>query len=237
MNNVVALIPARGGSKAVYKKNIKLLDGVPLIEYSIRTAIQNSNCDRVIVSTDDQEIAKISKKAGAEVPFIRPASLAEDNTADKPVIEHALTWLEKHEKFKPDAILFLRPTTPFKTTQIIDQCLDSFWQNNDTSSVRTVNKAEGVNHPYWMFKDEDGYLAPFVDGIKLSEYYQRQLLPSCYQLNGVVDVLKPEIVFGNKNMYGEQVRFVEIDAINAVDIDTQLDFNFAEFILQKGTKY
>ncbi len=234
MGNVAALIPARGGSKAIHKKNIRLLNGVPLIEYTIRIALQNKNIDRVIVSTDDQEIAEISQKTGAEVPFLRPASLAKDNTPDKPVIEHALNWLKKCENCIPDALLFLRPTTPFKTNKIIDQCLAIFMNDNNASSVRTVNKVEGVNHPYWMFKDENGYLSPFVDGIKISEYYQRQLLPGCYQLNGVVDVLLPDFVFENSNIYGEQVRFVEIEAVYAVDIDTELDFDFAEFILKKG---
>ena len=227
----VALIPARAGSKTVAKKNIKLLNGIPLIAYTIKMALKNPRINKVIVSTDDEEIAGIAKKYGAEVPFLRPVELAQDNTPDRPVILHTLTWLKKNEQFEPDLLIYLRPTSPFKTNPIIDECLNMIESEKELTSLRTVNIAEGTDHPYWMFKNENNLLKPFIDNIRISKYYQRQLLPSCYKLNGVVDILKPNIVNNNENIFGNNIGFVEIDRLNAIDIDDELDFSFAEFLI------
>jgi len=227
----VALIPARAGSKTVAKKNIKLLNGIPLIAYTIKTALKNPRINKVIVSTDDEEIAGIAKKYGAEVPFLRPVELAQDNTPDRPVILHTLNWIEENEKFKPDLLIYLRPTSPFKTNPIIDECLNMIESEKELTSLRTVNIAEGTDHPYWMFKNENNLLKPFIDNIRISKYYQRQLLPSCYKLNGVVDILKPNIVNNNEYIFGNNIGFVEIDRLNAIDIDDELDFSFAEFLI------
>lgn len=233
MNKTIAIIPARGGSKKIPQKNIKFLNDIPLINYTINVALSNANIQRVIVSTDDSEIAKISEECGAEVPFLRPASIAQDKTPDRPVILHILDWLKNKENFNPDRVLYLRPTTPFKNNEIINKCLEKLNSNPTATSVRTVHKAEGIDHPYWMFRDKMGYIVPFIEGIDLSKYYQRQLLPECYKINGVVDIIKPEVVLNDSNMYGEKVSFIEINDIHAVDIDTQLDFEFAEFLLKK----
>lgn len=230
----IALIPARGSSMTVVKKNIKLLNGIPLIVYTIQTALKNPRISKVIVSTEDQEIAGIAKKYGAEVPFIRPAELSRDNTPDRPVILHTLDWLKKNEDFEPELLIYLRPTSPFKTNQIIDACLDKIENDLNLTSLRTVNLAEGTNHPYWMFKEKNNILKPFIEHVEISKYYQRQLLPVCYQLNGVVDIVKPGIVANNKNIYGDQIGFVEIAPLNAVDIDNELDFAFAEFLIKEN---
>ncbi len=232
MNNI-ALIPARGGSKTVVKKNIRLLNNLPLIAYTIQTALKNPRIKRVIVSTEDQEIANIAKNFGAEVPFLRPEELAQDHTPDKPVILHTLDWLKKNQSHKTDLLLYLRPTSPFKTTQLIDQCLDKIENNKQLTSLRTVNLAEGTNHPYWMFKDKNNMLKPFIENIEISKYYQRQLLPTCYKLNGVIDILRPEILTINDNMYGENIGFIDINPLNAIDIDDELDFKFAEFLIKE----
>nr|NQU91017.1 acylneuraminate cytidylyltransferase family protein [Bacteroidota bacterium] len=236
MKKTIALIPARGGSKKIHKKNIKLLHGIPLIAHTIKVALSHPGIERVIVSTDDREIVEISREYGAEVPFLRPTSIAQDNTPDKPVVLHALDWLAGHEKYHPELVLFLRPTTPFKTTGIIDDCLEKSANNPDLSSVRTVTKATGIHHPYWMFKDINNVLKPFIPEVDLIKYYQRQLLPTCYQLNGVVDILRPEIVKSNENMYGNNIGFVEIDPNHSVDIDDELDFAFAEFLMERKLK-
>jgi len=230
----VALIPARAGSKTVIKKNIKLLNDIPLIVYTIKTAINNPRIDRVIVSTEDEEIAVIAKEYGAEVPFLRPIKLAQDNTSDRPVILHALNWLKEKEQFEPNLLIYLRPTSPFKTNSIIDECLNKMEREIELTSLRTVNTAEGTDHPYWMFKSNKNTLKPFINGIDISKYYQRQLLPSCYKLNGVVDILKPQIVFNHENMYGDKIGFVEINRLNSVDIDDETDFAFAEFLIKKN---
>lgn len=231
MNNI-ALIPARGGSKTVVKKNIRLLNGIPLIAYTIKTALLNPRIKKVIVSTEDEEIANIAKKHGAEVPFLRPTELAQDITPDKPVIQHTLDWLKTNQHIEPDLLLYLRPTSPFKTNQIIDDCLDKLETNKQFTSVRTVNLAEGTNHPYWMFRNENNVLKPFVKDIDISKYYRRQLLPECFKLNGVIDIVRPEIVAKNENIYGDKIGFVEINQLNAVDIDDEMDFTFAEFLMK-----
>lgn len=233
----IALIPARGGSKTVVKKNIRLLNGTPLIAYTIKTALQNPRISKVIVSTEDEEIAEIAKKYGAEVPFLRPIELAQDSTPDKPVIQHTLDWLETNQNLKPDLLIYLRPTSPFKTNQIIDECLIKIIENSQFSSVRTVDLAEGTNHPYWMFKNEKSELKPFVENIDISDYYQRQLLPECYKLNGVIDILRPEVIANNKNMYGDNIGFVKINHFQRLDIDDEIDFTFAEYLIkEKGIK-
>ena len=230
----IALIPARAGSKSIIKKNIKLLNGIPLIAYTITIALQNPRINKVIVSTEDQEIADIAKNYGAEVPFLRPEELAQDNTPDRPVILHTLQWLKENELFEPELLIYLRPTSPFKTNLIIDECLNKIENEKHLTSLRTVNAATGTNHPYWMFNYENNVLKPFIKNIEISKYYQRQLLPTCYKLNGVVDILKPDIVANNENMYGKSIGFVEINQLNAVDIDDEMDFNFAKFLIKEN---
>lgn len=231
--NSIALIPARGGSKTVVKKNIRLLNGIPLIAYTINIALKNSRIKKVVVSTEDQEIAEIAKAYGAEVPFLRPAKLAQDNTPDKPVIQHTIDWLKINQNIEPDLLLFLRPTSPFKTNEIIDNCLDKIEANNQFTSLRTVNLAEGTDHPYWMFRCENNMLKPFIEHVDISKYYQRQLLPKCYKLNGVIDIVRPEVVLKNENIYGDNIGFVEISLLNTIDIDNEMDFTFAEFLIQE----
>ncbi len=231
--NILGFIPARGGSKNLPGKNIKLLNGKPLIAYTIEIAIKNKNIDRVIVSTDDEEIAEISKKYGAEVPFLRPEELAQDNTPDKPVMLHLINWLKENENYEFDILVHLRPTTPFKTSEIINNCIEKIKSNNILTAVRTVTKSEGVSHPYWMYKEKNGILKSFIEGIDISKYYQRQLLPPCYKLNGVVDVLRTNIILNSTNHFGDKIGFVEIDEYNSIDIDTEFDFMLCEFLLAK----
>lgn len=234
MQKIIGIIPARGGSKGIPKKNIKLLNDVPLINYTIKIALANQHIDKVLVSTDDSEIAEVARTCGAEVPFLRPSVLAQDDTPDLPVILHALEWLKEDQDYTPDIILFLRPTTPFKTNDIIDNCIQLLNDDPKASSVRTVHRAEGINHPFWMYKDENTYLKPFITDIDLAQYYQRQLLPDCFKINGVVDALRPEVIISSNDLYGDKIRFIEIDETKAVDIDTPLDFAFATFLINKG---
>jgi len=234
----IALIPARGGSKTVVKKNIKLLNDIPLMAYTIQTALENPRITKVIVSTEDQEIADIAKSYGAEVPFLRPVELAQDNTPDRPVIMHTIDWLKENEQYEPELLVYLRPTSPFKTIQIIDECLIKIENDKQLTSLRTVNQAEGVNHPYWMFSNDKNILKPFIENIEITKYYRRQLLPACYKLNGVVDILKPQIIANGENIYGDKIGFIEIDHLNSIDIDDELDFTFAEFLMnEKLVKY
>ena len=232
--SVLAIIPARGGSKRIPGKNTRKLNEIPLIAYTIQAALATSAIERVIVSTDDQIIAKVALKYGAEVPFIRPVSLAQDGTPDQPVLCHTLDWLEENENYVPDIILHLRPTTPFKTPALLTQVIDRMHHDPEINLVSTMTKCEGVFHPYWMYSTaKNGWAELFIEGVKISEYYQSQLLPPAYRLNGVVDAIRPHILY-QSNRYREEknTALVEVSEQIAMDIDTEFDFQMCEMIIQ-----
>lgn len=225
---VLGIIPARCGSKRVKNKNIRLLNGKELIKYTICAAQGSKKLDRFIVSTDCEEIAEICRNAGAEVPFLRPPELAEDITPDKPYLLHALNFLKKTENYVPDAIVILRPTSPFKTAEIIDEVIELL-QESGADSVRTVTKTEGVFHPYWMYKKiDDNKAKSFLEEAKNGKYYQSQMLPAVYRLNGVADAIKVNVLKASENLYGDDMRILEVEEKFAFDIDTELDFKIAE---------
>ena len=231
----VGLIPARGGSKGIPDKNIRLLCGKPLIAYTIEAALASKILDRVIVSTDSPQIAKIAIKYGAEAPFLRPSEIATDDTPDRPVMEHLIHWLQQNDNYCFDYLTYLRPTTPLKTSILIDEALKKIVKNPSYSGLRSVTKAEGVHHPYWMYKIDSGQLQPFIDTIDVSNYYQRQLLPHCYRINGVVDIVNVNSVLSNeKYLYGKKVTYYEIEEHFSIDIDTTFDLLLCEFILKNS---
>lgn len=229
--SIVGLIPARGGSKGIPQKNIKILAGKPLIAYTIEAARSSSLLDRVIVSTDSVEIASIAKTYDADVPFMRPKGIALDDTPDRPVMVHLIDWWNAEEGNDIELLVYLRPTTPFKTKELIDRCIQKFKTENSLSSLRTITKAEGVAHPYWMQRIDNNRLVPFIGGFAKTKYYQRQALPPCYRVNGVVDVLTPQNILKSTAIYGEDIGYIEIDEHIAVDIDTAFDFEFCEFLM------
>ena len=233
IRGTLGIIPARGGSVRVPKKNIRSLGGKPLIAYTIEAAAAATLLDRVIVSTDDEEIAEVARSSGADVPFMRPAELAAEDTPDTPVFIHALNWLAEAEGFYPELLVNLRPTTPFKTGGIIDEVI-SVALRTGADVVRTVTRTHGVHHPYWMFTlEEDGLAHPVLPGVNLNTYYQSQLLPSVYRLNGVVDAMRVSIIKSGDSLSTQQVQTVEVSELMAVDIDTELDFRFCELLLEE----
>jgi len=225
----VGIIPARGGSKGVPRKNIKLLAGKPLVAYTIEAALAAKTLRRVIVSTDDKEIARISKEYGAEVPFLRPKHLAKDTTPDLPVFQHALQYLEDNEGYKPDIIVHLRPTTPFKTGKLIDDAVYKLISTG-ADGVRTVCLAD--YHPYWMKRIEGDRILPFMNLDR--EYTRRQDLPPVYKTNGVVDVTRHEFIMSKGTLLGDDVRAIFMEPVPSLDIDSELDFLIAEKILEEG---
>ncbi len=230
---VMGLIPARSQSRGVPGKNIRTLGGVPLIAHSIRAAVAASGLDRVIVSTDSADIASIAREYGAETPFLRPDEFADDEATDRDVMSHALSWLKENEAVSFDLLVYLRPTTPFKTAGMIDAGIEKM-KKGDFTAVRSVTEVEGVSHPYWMYRREDDVLRPFVDGVDvMKDYYRRQLLPECYRLNGVIEVVDAARVEAGNDIYGERIGCVVIPADKAHDIDTQTDFLFCEFLMSR----
>jgi len=230
-SKIVAIIPARGGSKSVPKKNIQPLAGKPLIYYTINAALKSRYLDRVIVSTDDEEIARVSRSFGAEIPFMRPKELAGDKVPDIPVIKQAVDYLEKNEDYFPEVIVFLRPTSPLRTTKDIDDAIKKFLSIR-CDSVRTICQVDYP--PFWMKKLVGDRLLPFIKSEY--EYVRRQDVPKVYKGNGEVEVIRADVIRkarNNNQMYGEDIRAIIMDQKRSIDIDTGFDFIIAERFMKE----
>jgi N-acylneuraminate cytidylyltransferase len=220
------LIPARGGSKGIPRKNLRAFAGYPLIAYSIAAALQAEAVTRVVVTTDDPEIATVARQYGAEVPFMRPAELAQDDTLDLPVFQHALTWLAEKENDLPDLVVQLRPTSPIRPTGLVDRAIHLLLDHPEADSVRGVVPA-GQN-PYKMWRvDAEGRLTPLLDvnGIKEPYNAPRQILPSSFWQTGHIDVIRPQVILKKESMSGEVILPVHIAPAFSVDIDNLRDWN------------
>lgn len=231
---ILGLIPARGGSKSIPKKNIKFLGGKPLIAHTIEKAKASKYIDKLILSTDNEEIAEVGRKYGAETPFVRPKALAEDSTQDLPVFQHAIKWLEENENWKPDLIVHFRPTHPFRKIKHIDLGIEMLYQNQEADSVWTVGIPPVT--PYKMFfVGEGGFLKPAlsIHGEKEAFNWPRQKLPKIYNHYGQVDVTRYETIMGKNSMCGENILPIFLEG-EVFDIDSPLDWEFAEFWIKKG---
>tara|TARA_Y100000996_G_scaffold414054_1_gene403901 strand:- start:3439 stop:4161 length:723 start_codon:yes stop_codon:yes gene_type:complete len=229
----LGIIPARAGSKRVPNKNIRTLFGKPLIAYTIEAALESKSLSRVIVSTDSEEIAEIAKSYGAEAPFLRPEYLAQDDTPDQPVFLHSLEYLKDSESYIPDFLLNLRPTSPLKSSKIIDDVIASLCIEG-VDVVRTVSKSDGIYHPYWSFEiDGDGFANELIPGIKIKDYPRSQLLPDAYRINGVVDGMKIKVIY-NDSLLRSNFKALIIPEINSIDIDTEFDFRMCEMIMSSN---
>jgi N-acylneuraminate cytidylyltransferase len=233
---VLALIPARGGSKSIPRKNINDFAGHPLIAYSIAAARASQLVTRVIVSTDDAEIASISKRYGADVPFTRPVQHAEDNTPDLPVFQHALDWLAENEKYHPDIVVQLRPTSPFRRLWHIDNAVLALIERPDCDACRTV--IVPFQNPFKMWRmDPDGIMQPLMAGSGFAEPYNmpRQALPDVYWQTGYVDAVWADTIRAKHSMTGDRILPLIIDDGDWVDIDSPADWVRAERLLRDGT--
>jgi N-acylneuraminate cytidylyltransferase len=190
---VLALIPARGGSKGIPRKNLLPIAGKALIVHTIETALASRRITRTIVSTDDPEIADVATKAGAEVPFRRPAEHATDEATDLQVFRHALGWLAA-EGYQPDLVVHLRPTQPAREAAVVDRGIDEMIKHPEADSLRSVELAEHT--PYKMYCIDGGRLRPVlaVSGLPEAHNMPRQQLPPVYRGNGYVDVLRPRVL-------------------------------------------
>nr|HID58375.1 acylneuraminate cytidylyltransferase family protein [Desulfobacterales bacterium] len=232
---VLGLIPARGGSKGVIRKNIKLLAGEPLIAYTIREGLKSKYINRLIVSTDDKDIADIARKYGAEVPFMRPPELALDHVTDLPVFQHCLRWLGDHQQYCPDIVVHLRPTAPLRRVDHIDQCIQLLINSPNADSVRSVCVAP--KNPLKMWKIENNTLIPFIpesiSGIKEAYNLPRQELPPAYVQNGSVDVIRIKTILEKKSMTGDVIIPFIMEESESVNIDSEIDFLVAEQLIKK----
>lgn len=230
-SNILALIPARGGSKSIPRKNVKLLGGFPLIAWSIAAGLQAKCRPRVVVSTDDQEIAAVAREYGAETPFMRPAEFAQDATLDLPVFQHALTWFGEHEGWYPDLVIQLRPTSPFRPVGMVDEAVRILQNHLDASSVRGI--VPSGQNPYKMWRaDGPGPMKPLLHTPILEAYNQpRQKLPPTYWQTGHIDAIRPGII-RQGSMSGPVIYPLHIDPKYTVDLDTLLDWDRAEWRLR-----
>jgi len=233
-NNILTIIPARAGSKGVPGKNIRDLNGKPLISYTIEAALKSSYVDKLFVSTDSREIADISIKYGAEVPFLRPHELATDSARAIGVVKHMLEKMEEKQNCQYPTILYLEPPAPFKTSEDIDKCLELFF-STDADSVVSVTEANQY-HPILMKKIQNNQLKPIwmdeMEGVPRQEYQ-----PKAYMRNGSIYVLKRENIFKNK-FYGKKIIPYIVPEERSICIDSILDWYAAEamFLYLKNNK-
>lgn len=229
--NIVAIIPARGGSKGVPGKNIKLLAGYPLIAYSIVACKLAKNIDRVIISTDSMEIADISTRYGAEVPFMRPSEISQDKSTDLEFVLHALNWFKGHENTEPDFLVHIRPTTPLRDPELIANAIKDILADQAATGLRSVH--EIPESPYKMFGVKDGYLAGLYPEDPRPEYYNlpRQNFPPVYKPNGYVDIIKRDTVRNSTSLHGSKMRAFITET--AVEVDSQEEFQYLEFEITK----
>jgi CMP-N,N'-diacetyllegionaminic acid synthase len=225
---VYAAVPARGGSKGVPKKNIKLLAGFPLIAYSIVAGAMSRLIERVIVSTDSPEIAEVSQKYGAAVPFLRPAELAGDTSQDRDWVLHLLNWLQENEGSVPDYLVHLRPTTPLRDPDIIDDAIRAMLADPTASSLRSAHEAPET--PFkWFTRNDQGFFQPFSppDAPPGFANLPRQLLPKVFIPDGYVDVLKTAYVLKAEEIHGDRIIGYVTPACR--EVDAPEDFDQLEF--------
>lgn len=230
---VVAIIPARIGSKSISQKNIRPFAGHPLLAYSIAAGLQAKMVDRVIVSTDDEQTAEIARRYGAEAPFLRPAELALDATPDLPVFEHALEWLEQKEGYRPEIVVQLRPTTPFRPADCVDRGVALLRDHPEADSVRAV--VPSGQNPYKMWRiHEKGYLQPLLADLQEGYNRPRQELPPTYWQTGHLDVIRSRVIIDKRSMTGAMILPLLMDPRYTVDIDSPVDWERAEWQLAHG---
>jgi CMP-N-acetylneuraminic acid synthetase len=227
---ILAIIPARGGSKGVPRKNIVNINNMPLIGYTINAALKSNKLTDVVVSTDDAEIAEISRDLGAQVPFIRPIDLASDQAQSSPVIEHAVHFMENIKGFKYDAVLMLQPTSPLRTSKHINESLDLFTSQDCDSVVSIVSV--GGNHPFRMKRLIGDQLINYIDQ-GFWDMRPRQSLPDVYIRNGAIYLIKRNVFMQNQQLIGDRCLGYIMNDYESTNIDTPIDLKIAELLLKE----
>ncbi len=231
---VLGIIGGRSGSKSIPDKNIKLLNEKPLFAWIAEAGKKSKYVSRLIMSTDSSEYAKLANEYGVETPFLRPAELATDSVPDFDYLYHAATWLAEHEGWKADIIVRLPPTNPLCTSDHIDACVELLLNDPTADSSRTIVTAS--KHPYKLWRTNGDYIEPFLSeeftGLKDAHNLPRQSFPQAYQHVDVI-ALRWKTIVEDRAMAGKKVRYHEIPKLEAVDIDTELDFLVAETLLKQ----
>lgn len=228
MSGNIAFVFARGGSKGIPRKNIKPLGDRPLIGWSIQTALQCPSIDRIIVSTDDEEIAEVAKAQGAEVPFVRPKELAQDNSAEWYAWRHAVEYLLA-QGCTFDKFISVPATSPLRSVEDVENCIAALDDNTDV--VVTVKKAERSPYFNMVTIDEQGFSRLAITPDK--PVVRRQDAPVVYDMTTVCYVTRPKFILSNFGVFSGKVRSVIIPDARAIDIDTPIDFKMAELLVNK----
>jgi CMP-N,N'-diacetyllegionaminic acid synthase len=231
---VLAVIPARIGSKGVLRKNIRLICGTPLIAYSIRTALAvRDRFHRVIVSTDSEEIASVARQYGAEVPFLRPAELAGDEVPMVPVLQHSVLFVEQQDRIRLDWVCLLQPTDPLRTVEDIEVAL-ALARQGDCDSVISVVQVSSV-HPILMKRIENGRLLPYC--IEEKEGTRRQdYQPLAYMRNGAIYLTKRGVLMEHNSIWGEVTRPYIMPEERSISVDSELDLKLIEILMEERLK-
>lgn len=230
---ILAIIPARGGSKGVPGKNIKLLNGKPLLQYTAEIALESQYLTEVILSSDDQAIITVAESIGIQVPFLRPAALAQDQTPTIDAIIHALQWYENQSVFF-DAVCLLQVTSPFRTVAFLDKAIEKFIVSGCDSLV-SVQKVPQEYNPHWTFEvNPEGNLKIATGEEKIIS--RRQDLPDAYHRDGSIYITKTEVLLQQRSLYGESISFVESSPELYVNIDTLADWEKAEQMIKNNQK-
>ena len=225
---VLGLIPAREGSKGVPHKNIRLLCGKPLLQYTAESALKSKYLSKVILSTDDDSIAELGKQCGLEVPFSRPKELAQDNTPMLPVVQHAINFCESAGDYF-DAICLLQPTNPLRKPEVIDACIELLHKEN-TTAVITMLSVPSAYNPHWVYFQNGSGLLKLSTGEE-APVSRRQDLPPAFHREGSVYVTKRDVVMKENSLYGKQLTGYLVDQEQTINIDTEQDWERAEALL------
>lgn len=222
---ILGLIPARGGSKGVPKKNIKLLNGKPLLQYTANVALQCNALTKVVLSSDDDDIILEAKKIGIEVPFKRPNNLAEDKTPTLPVILHALEYFKQQGEIF-DAVCLLQITSPFRTLALLNRAIETF-KEQKTDSLISVLEVPHEYNPHWTFLPDENNSLQVATGDK-TIIPRRQELPKSYFRDGSIYITKTSVLEEQNSLYGKSISYVVSDKNRYVNIDTLADWKLAE---------
>lgn len=232
---IVAIIPAKGDSKRIPRKNLRVMLGKPLVAWAIETAKNSTEITRVIVSTSDEEIAKVAKEYGAEVPFMEPFEISAGGGNIEGALLHAVEWLKKNENYVPDAVVLLQTTNPLRLASHLDEAIEQFEKSGADSTI-TVCKALGNHNPAWMLMRDEKRGAQMYNGadIRTISSTRSQDLPEYYFRNDIAYIFKPSSLYQSPpNHYGDKVDLYVMDEIFDTDINTPEDWHITEDKLRR----
>ncbi|MDD2689539.1 MAG: acylneuraminate cytidylyltransferase family protein [Candidatus Omnitrophica bacterium] len=234
--NIMCLILARAGSQRVPNKNIKILGTRPLIAYAIECAKKSKYVSRIIVSTDSDEIAGVAEKFGAEAPFRRPTQISKADSTELDAFIHALNWLKENQNYVPDLIVKLFPTSPFRKAESVDKAIELLLAEPQADSVRSVRLCSEHPHKMWTIDQKMNRLRSFIpleEKRPEAHTLSYQVLPEVFVQNACIDVVRTSVIFKKNSITGTEIIPFVMEEVESLDINTPLDFKFAELLMKE----